>query len=320
MQARVLCMLLLLCGGVFPLIVQGQGAYDDDDVNMYDDYELFSAGYDTPYDYEDDEGNYVDYPGGDEEYGDYFFDDMDDEYYEDCRLGEDGKPVFNGTKPCDVKVEGADKVLKDLPGGIDGVYEVTTCENGRPMYSRKTKKAGEERVIWYSSEFGDWDLTNGSVPSNEYIIIYGGSRESWENRPQLVESGWSLSTANLKDYNGDEDYTAIDLTMVCADGSKTDIKVEDRYGKKPMLLTEEEADAQYRTVYTRAARKRSSAEVNLGMVTLFVMIGLGIVFGLPFMVARNRRMRKRPGGAAVEGPLSGIAQMLDITRKRDHTN
>jgi hypothetical protein len=57
-----------------------------------------------------------------------------------------------------------------------------------------------------------------------------------------------------------------------------------------------------------------------GMVTLFVMIGLGIVFGLPFMVARNRRMRKRPGGAAAEGPLSGIAQMLDINRKRDHTN
>lgn len=38
--------------------------------------------------------------------------------------------------------------------------------------------------------------------------------------------------------------------------------VEDRYGKKP-LLTDEEWDAQYRTVYTRASRKRSSAEVNL---------------------------------------------------------
>eukprot|EP00884_Botryococcus_braunii_P016135 jgi/Botrbrau1/3204/Bobra.37_2s0034.1 len=225
MKARVLCMPLLLCGGLFPLIVQGQGAYDD-------------------------------YFGIMNHY-------LDDEFSEDCRLGEDGKPVFSGTKPCDVKVEGADKVLKDLPGGIDGVYEVTTCENGRPMYSRKTMKAGEERVIWYSSEFGNWDLTNGSVPSIEYILIYGGSRESWENRPQLVESGWSLSTANLKDYNGDEDYTAIDLTMVCADGSKTDIKVEDRYGKKPMLLTEEEADAQYRTVYARAARKWSSAEVNL---------------------------------------------------------
>lgn len=97
MRARVQCLLLILGVGCIPFLVSAQGAYDDDDINMYDDYELFSAPeYDNPYDYEDEDGNYIDYQGGPEEYGDYFFDDMEEEYEQQCRLGEDGKPTFNG--------------------------------------------------------------------------------------------------------------------------------------------------------------------------------------------------------------------------------
>ena len=51
-------------------------------------------------------------------------------------------------------------------------------------------------------------------------------------------------------------------------------------------------------------------------MTLFVMIGLGVVFGLPYMVARTRRSRK-VGAAGSTGPLSSI---LELSRKRGHTN
>jgi hypothetical protein len=54
-----------------------------------------------------------------------------------------------------------------------------------------------------------------------------------------------------------------------------------------------------------------------GLVTLFVMIGLGIVFGLPYLVARNRRMRKERGSGSAPSALSNI---LELTRKRGHVN
>ena len=49
-------------------------------------------------------------------------------------------------------------------------------------------------------------------------------------------------------------------------------------------------------------------------MTLFVMVGLGIVFGLPFLVAKNRRSRKERGVA------SSVANLLDLSRKRGHVN
>lgn len=49
-------------------------------------------------------------------------------------------------------------------------------------------------------------------------------------------------------------------------------------------------------------------------MTLFVMLGLGVVFGLPYMVARTRK-NKRSGGSS--GPLASI---LELSRKRGHTN
>ena len=46
------------------------------------------------------------------------------------------------TKPCDLKIEGADKVAKKLAGGLDGTYAVWSCENGRPLYRRDQSPAG----------------------------------------------------------------------------------------------------------------------------------------------------------------------------------
>ncbi len=55
-------------------------------------------------------------------------------------------------------------------------------------------------------------------------------------------------------------------------------------------------------------------------MTLFVMIGLGIVFGLPYLVARNRRMRKDRGGGGGSSAPSALQNIMDLTRKRGHTN
>ena len=70
----------------------------------------------------------------------------------------------SGNKPCDLKIDGADKHLKGLTGGLDGKYEVHSCENGRPLYKRENSPKNEERLLWYSSEYRDWDLTNGTMP------------------------------------------------------------------------------------------------------------------------------------------------------------
>ena len=89
---------------------------------------------------------------------------------------------------CDLKLEGADAVLKGLSGGLDGLYVVSSCESGLPLYKRKDSKAhgaqcarkwgcsawllnslcdccAENRVLWYSGEYRDWDISNGSTPT-----------------------------------------------------------------------------------------------------------------------------------------------------------
>ena len=42
---------------------------------------------------------------------------------------------------CDLKLEGADATLKGLQGGLDGVYAVSSCESGLPLYKRKDSLA-----------------------------------------------------------------------------------------------------------------------------------------------------------------------------------
>jgi hypothetical protein len=53
------------------------------------------------------------------------------------------------TKPCDIKIEGADKVAKKLAGGLDGTYALWSCENGRPLYKREQSPAGRARPTWH---------------------------------------------------------------------------------------------------------------------------------------------------------------------------
>ena len=48
-----------------------------------------------------------------------------------------------------MKIEGADKVLTALAGGIDGTYTVWSCENGRPLYKREKSPLGREHLFHY---------------------------------------------------------------------------------------------------------------------------------------------------------------------------
>ena len=89
----------------------------------------------------------------------------------------------------------------------------------------------------------------------------------------------------------------------------------DAFGRQP-LASHEELEAQYKAVYNNH-HASSSAEFNLGLVTMLVMIGLGIVFGLPYLVAQNRR-RRRAGAGANQGGLMALFDWM--TRKRGHVN
>lgn len=73
--------------------------------------------------------------------------------------------LANGTVTCDIKVSGVDKQADKLTGGLDGTYKMASCYNGKPMYKRNKSPAGEDRVLWYSSTFGDWDISKGSDPN-----------------------------------------------------------------------------------------------------------------------------------------------------------
>lgn len=64
-----------------------------------------------------------------------------------------------------------------LNGGLDGIFQLVSCYNGKPMYRRKGSPAGEERVLWYSSTFGDWDVSKGTDPNEAEILMYGGEME-----------------------------------------------------------------------------------------------------------------------------------------------
>lgn len=57
------------------------------------------------------------------------------------------------------------------------MYKLSSCYNGRAMYKRVNSPAGENRVLWYSSTYGDWDISKGSDPNEAEILMYGGEME-----------------------------------------------------------------------------------------------------------------------------------------------
>lgn len=281
-----------------------------EDLNYYDDYELYTAGYNYDnYDSEGyDEGWYFDPETGsyDDVYGDYFFDDAEEtEVY--CGLSEDGRATFgNGTTPCDVKIEGVDAAAQLLKGGIDGVYKAFSCQGGRPMYKREGSAPEEERVLWYSSEYRDWDISNGSTPQKDDILMYGGVSGK-ESRPEQVQDGWNVAAEFLTDSVSLEQYVPVKASLLCADGSKVEIQKTTNFGHRP-LLNDADMQNQYRVILQKP-RRNKTAEVSLGLVGVLMLLGVSVVFGLPYLVARQRRLRRKPGV---------ISTVMELTGNRSH--
>jgi hypothetical protein len=92
----------------------------------------------------------------------------------------------------DLVVQGFDSQSDLLPGGLDGRYQLAGCNDGRPAYRRIGSPPGQDRWLFYSAGFGDWDISSGVVPDENDVLAYGtmGSEDAcW--LPTLVEA-WKL--------------------------------------------------------------------------------------------------------------------------------
>lgn len=104
---------------------------------------------------------------------DYYSEEYD--FFEECFFDASGKPVLaNNTATCDIKIMGVDKRADKLKGGLDGVYQLKACYNGKALYMRRASPAGEDRVLWYSSTFGDWDVSKGTEPNEAEVGVIPG--------------------------------------------------------------------------------------------------------------------------------------------------
>lgn len=121
--------------------------YNDSDVDLEQTYEDDSYGY-----YADDDNAYYEYYGyyaddfdGQEgDYYDYYDEEAANDWFTNCETDAAGKfSLHNGTASCDVRISGADKTADQLQGGIDGVYAIAACHNGKPLYRRKDSTEGQ---------------------------------------------------------------------------------------------------------------------------------------------------------------------------------
>eukprot|EP01024_Parvocaulis_polyphysoides_P052543 TRINITY_DN51968_c0_g1_i1.p2 TRINITY_DN51968_c0_g1~~TRINITY_DN51968_c0_g1_i1.p2 ORF type:complete len:145 (-),score=23.83 TRINITY_DN51968_c0_g1_i1:6-440(-) len=122
----------------------------------------------------------------------------------------------------------------DLKGGLDGVYSLAGCLNGRPKYVRY-EPLGQERVLWWSQLFADWDISSGTEPNEEDILCYGGEGLD-EERPNFVNS-WAIAVDIITDKKEEmfaiEDYIMINLSVKCTNGEEIVRPERSQIGKQP---------------------------------------------------------------------------------------
>ncbi|KAG1658803.1 hypothetical protein FOA52_003334 [Chlamydomonas sp. UWO 241] len=273
------------------------GYYGDEDQAYYEYY-----GY-----YTDDFAGYEDYYS--EEY----------DFYEECFFDAYGTPVLlNGTASCDMKIQGVDTQADKLTGGLDGAYKFVSCYNGKPLYQRQKSPTGEDRVLWYSSTFGDWDVSRGTEPNEAEILMYGGEMEH-ASTPLFVSS-WHLG-GDLRSSGVEVEYAPIAVKVTCADGTKYKPgEVTTNTQRGGPALTDAEIEAKYQYIYDRYRTADPSPSINLTFVVLLVMTGLTIVLAIPYFLLKKRGTGAKGSG---EGKLSmSFAQMLNNSRKKSagHTN
>jgi hypothetical protein len=273
------------------------GYYGDEDQAYYEYY-----GY-----YTDDSAGYEDY------YSEESYD-----FYEECFFDAAGLPVLlNGTASCDMKIQGVDKQADKLAGGLDGVYKFVSCYNGKALYQRQKSPTGEDRVLWHSSTFGDWDVSRGTEPNEAEILMYGGEMEH-ASTPLFVSS-WHLG-GDLRSGGVEDEYAPIAVKVTCSDGTKYKPgEVTTNTQRGGPALTDAEIEAKYQYIYDRYRTADPSPSINFTFVVLLVMTGLTIVLAIPYFLLKKRGTGAKGGG---EGKGMSFAQMLNNSRKKSagHTN
>ncbi|GFH19617.1 uncharacterized protein HaLaN_16587 [Haematococcus lacustris] len=245
--------------------------------------------------------------GGDDLYDDQYgyYGDEDEQYYEYYGYYADD---FAGYED----YYSADKLV----GGLDGVYKLVACYNGKAMYKRSKSPAGEDRVLWYSSAFGDWDISKGTDPNDQEILMYGGEME--HATVPLFVSSWHLGNdLKTNSVSPDDDFLPVNVKVVCADGKV--YKETATAQKVGPVLTDAEMEAKYRYIYDKYSRSADpSPTINFTFVVVLVMIGLTIVLAIPYFL-----LKKKGGPAGKPTSISSsFAQMLTQSKKKQsgHTN
>lgn len=278
----------------------GYDFYDAEDDFYYDEYGYYGNEDEAYYEYY---GYYTDDFAGYEDYYEEY------ESFQECFFDDKNKPVLaNGTASCDIKIQGVDKQADKLKGGLDGVYQLESCFNGKPMYKRKNSPAGEDRVLWYSSTFGDWDISTGSDPNDAEILMYGGEME--HAAVPLFVSYWRLDEVLTSDTApGEDDHLPINVQVKCADGSKPD-PIATAKVQNVNALTPAEMEMKYGQLWEQAlqGRPEPSPTINFTFVVLLVMTGLTVVLAIPYFLLRKKN--------AKSSISMSFAQMLSQSKKK----
>jgi hypothetical protein len=145
-----------------------------------------------------------------------------------CRIGGGKKVTLaKGVPSCDLKLEGVDRLSGPLlAGGLDGIYKLESCMNGKPLYRRQRGRKGQERVLFFSKLFYDWDISNGTRPNEQDILMYGEPRGVDLKTPLEAET-WLLGVDLIKRpdvykayrWSGG-DYQPISARFSCAQSAK----------------------------------------------------------------------------------------------------
>jgi iron-regulated transporter 1 len=273
--------------------------YGDDDTEYYEEYGTYAEGYD--------------------EYYDYYDEDVDNDVVNDCTVGADKKiKLANGTAACDLKLEGVDKQATKLKGGIDGIYKLDGCHHGRAVYKREKSPKGEDRVLFYSNKFGDWDVVNASTTNSDDVLLYGGEFvhavsplfvKEWHIGNDLISAPLTSSL---------EDYTPINGTFKCADGKVFKPPVVNKALQKAgPVITDDEMQDRLKLIYEKYSRRPDpSPTLNFTFVLLLVMVGLTIVLAIPYFLVGKKNAK------GYQPVATSFAQVIQQSKKKQsgHTN
>ncbi|MEW5306342.1 MAG: hypothetical protein WDW36_008811 [Sanguina aurantia] len=217
--------------------------YDTEEETSYDEYGYYENEDEAYYEYY---GYYADDSAG---YEDYYSDEY--EFHEECSIGAGGKPVLaNTTASCDIKIMGVNKQADKLSGGLDGIYTLSACYNGKPLYKRE------------QSPVGDWTVCCGTPPPS---ATGTSPRASWHLGGDL-KSDTTL---------GEDDYLPISVKVLCADGTvyqPSEMAASSlQQQRSGPILTDDEMEAKYQYIFDRYGNSDPSPTINFTFVVLLML-------------------------------------------------